>query len=216
MSASERDRGETNVHTDFSEFSTTEYGNILSAEHFMDGAIHQIWGTIPRIAGAAFTVQLAAGDNLMLHKAIYEAPAGSILVVDGVDLRSAVAGGNVCAVAQQNGIAGFIIDGVIRDIEEIRSIRFPVYARGLFPVPGKKNRYIELAQPVMCGGVRVKTGDIIVADEDGVAVIPGGQAADVFEQTRARAMADRNMPLNEWERDHRAKVEQAIVKARKA
>ncbi|KAB8140338.1 RraA family protein [Chloroflexia bacterium SDU3-3] len=201
---------------DFSALSTTEYGNILSAQQCMDSAIRPLWAGMPRIAGAAFTVQLAAGDNLMLHKAIYEAPAGSVLVVDGVDLRSAVAGGNVCAVAQQNGIVGFIIDGVIRDIEEIRDIRFPVYARGLFPVPGKKNRYIELAQPVVCGGVRVRTGDIIVADEDGVAVIPGEDAADVFERARARAMVDRNMPLSAWERDHRAKVEQAMAKARNA
>ncbi len=81
---------------------------------------------MPRICGEAFTVQLAAGDNPMLHSAIYEAPKGSIIVVDGVDSEYAVAGGNVCAVARPEAW-NFIIDGVIRDLGEITDIEIPSF-----------------------------------------------------------------------------------------
>jgi 4-hydroxy-4-methyl-2-oxoglutarate aldolase len=81
----------------FGELSTTAYGNVLSRDCFVDFAIHPLWNRISRIAGPAYTVQLATGDNLMLHAAIYEAPKNSIIVIDGVDTNFAVAGGNVCA-----------------------------------------------------------------------------------------------------------------------
>ena len=69
---------------DFSELATTDYGNILSIDHFIGFNIGPLWQGMPRIFGEAFTVQLTSGDNLMLHAAIYEAPEGSIIVVDGV------------------------------------------------------------------------------------------------------------------------------------
>ena len=71
----------------------------------MDLGINELWPQIPRIAGPAFTVQLHPNDNLMLHAAIYVAPAGSIVVVDAGNTDFAVAGGNVCAVAQKRGVA---------------------------------------------------------------------------------------------------------------
>ncbi|MFA0016619.1 RraA family protein, partial [Vibrio lentus] len=148
---------------DFSELATTEYGNILSNDHFVDFNIGPLWQGMPRIFGEAFTVQLTSGDNLMLHAAIYEAPEGSIIVVDGVDSKYAVAGGNVCAVAKSRGIKGFIIDGVIRDLSEISDMKFPVFAKGVHPVPGKKEVYSELGVPITCGGASVSTGDVIVA-----------------------------------------------------
>ena len=77
------------------------------------------------MAGPALTVKAPPGDNLMLHAAIYRAPAGSVIVVEAGDVDYAVAGGNVCAVAQKNGIAGFVVDGVIRDLAEVREKRFP-------------------------------------------------------------------------------------------
>lgn len=128
---------------DFSTLATTEYGNILGNQYFMDFNIGPLWQDMPRICGEAFTVQLAAGDNLMLHSAIYEAPKGSIIVVDGVDSEYAVAGGNVCAVAKRRGIKGFIIDGVIRDLAEITDMKFPVFAKGVHPVPGKKRSILN-------------------------------------------------------------------------
>ncbi|CAK2394955.1 hypothetical protein VCRA2113O415_100127 [Vibrio crassostreae] len=144
---------------DFSKLATTEYGNILSNDHFINFIIGPLWQGMPRICGEAFTVQLTSGDNLMLYSAIYEAPEGSIIVVDGVDSEYAVAGGNVCAVAKSRGIKGFIIDGVIRDLTEISDMKFPVFAKGVHPVPGKKEVYSELGAPITCGGAKVERID---------------------------------------------------------
>ena len=75
---------------------------------------------------------------LMLHAAIYRAESGSIIVVEAGSIEYAVSGGNVCAIAQKRGIAGFIVDGVIRDLAEVREAQFPVFARGVMPKPGVK------------------------------------------------------------------------------
>jgi len=103
----------------FAKHSPTAYADGLDLDQFIDNGIKALWNPIPRIAGPSFTVQLSMGDNLMFHAAIYEAPPGSIIIASGAGNKHAVAGGNVCAVAQKRGVAGFIIDGVIRDIEEI-------------------------------------------------------------------------------------------------
>ncbi|UTZ24901.1 RraA family protein [Vibrio campbellii] len=199
---------------DFSKFATTEYGNILANDHFINHNIGPLWQGTPRISGEAFTVQLAPGDNLMLHSAIYEAPEGSIIVVDGVDNEFAVAGGNVCAVAKSRGIKGFIIDGVIRDISEISQMRFPVFARGVYPVPGKKEVYCQLGISITCGGVNVSTGDVIVADVEGIVVIPKEKREEVFLSVSKKASEESSLTLPEWEASHRAKITQAIISAK--
>ena len=165
--------------------------------------------------GEAFTVQLTSGDNLMLHSAIYEAPEGSIIVVDGVDSEYAVAGGNVCAVAKSRGIKGFIIDGVIRDLSEISDMKFPVFAKGVHPVPGKKEVYSELGAPITCGGAKVSTGDIIVADVEGIVVIPKSKKDEVFLMASKKASNEASLTLSEWEENHRAKIAQAIKSAKR-
>src|SRR5688500_19047774 len=133
--------------TDYAAFgmlSPTTLADALSREQVMDRRIRPLWPDMPRIAGPAYTVRCAPGDNLMLHAAIYRARPGSILVVEAGDDEYAVAGGNVCAVAMQRGIAGFVIDGVIRDLAEARGMGFPVFARGVTPIPGRKEAVLPL------------------------------------------------------------------------
>lgn len=199
---------------DFTELATTDYGNVLGREQFFNISVSPLWQNMPRISGPAFTVQLASGDNLMLHAAIYNAPVGSIIVVDGVDCDYAVAGGNVCAVAKERGIKGFIIDGVIRDLSEITQMKFPVYAKGVFPVPGNKKQYFELAKPIVCGGVKVSTGDIIVADIEGIVSIPQAQAQSVFQKATAKWQAESEMSLSDWQASHERKIQQALEAAK--
>ncbi|MFC6617222.1 RraA family protein [Deinococcus radiophilus] len=93
---------------------TTVFGSFLPATQVLAYRIRPLYDGMPTLSGPAFTVRLDPGSNLLLHAAIYQAPAGSVLVVQSPDHSSAVAGGNVCLTAQQNGIAGMIIDGVIR------------------------------------------------------------------------------------------------------
>src|SRR5215213_2356254 len=105
----------------FQALSPTTIANVLTLDRVMDIGIRPLWTGMPRVVGPAYPVRCAPGDNLMLHAAIYRAPVGSIIVVEAGDAAYAVAGGNVCAVAQKNGITAFVIDGVIRDLAEVRT-----------------------------------------------------------------------------------------------
>jgi regulator of RNase E activity RraA len=190
----------------FSKYPTTDYFQALNRSNFMDHGIKSLWDGCTIFSGPAFTVQLAAGDNLMFHAALYQAPKGSVIVADAVDCEFAIAGGNVCAIAKKRGIAGFIIDGVIRDIGEIKEMQFPVFARGVVPVPGKKKFISPLNQTINCGGARVTAGDIIVADEDGVVVLPAEKAAAFYKIAQDCNEKEINTSLDEWEKNHRKKI----------
>jgi len=178
----------------------------------MDIGIRPLWDGMPRVAGPAYTVRCGPGDNLMLHAAIYRAPAGSIIVVESADVDYAVAGGNVCAVAQRHGIAAFVIDGVIRDLAEARDNRFPVFARGVIPIPGGKDVLETLNGPLRCGGVEVAPGDVVVADEEGIVVVPLSRAESILKDAQARAAKDAATTLDEWEAAHRARIEEILRK----
>ncbi|MEM6450600.1 MAG: RraA family protein, partial [Cyanobacteria bacterium P01_D01_bin.105] len=157
--------------------------------------------------GPAFTVRCVPGDNLMLHAAIYRAQPGDIVVVDAGNHDYAMAGGNVCAIAQKRGIVGFVIDGVIRDIAEVREARFPVFARGCLPKPGVKEQLGELNVPIACGGVKVSPGDIVIADEEGIAVVPQAKREAVFQIAKERRDKDEATSLEDWARSHQARIE---------
>ena len=195
----------------FATLSPTFYADAgLERDRFMDMGIKEMWQGIPRIAGLAYTVSCPPGDNLMLHAAIYRAEPGSVIVVQAGDLRYAMSGGNVCATAQQRGIAGFVIDGVIRDIGEVRESGFAVFARGVSPVPGKKKTLGTINQPITCGGVAITSGDVIVADEEGIAVIPGSQSEDIWLLAKQRADDEKTKTLADWQNNHRNKVERLL------
>ena len=176
----------------------------------MDMGIREMWPRIPRIAGPAYTVSCPPGDNLMLHAAIYRAEPGSVVIVQAGDVDYAMSGGNVCAVAQQRGLAGFIVDGVIRDVAEVRDTRFAVFARGVSPIPGQKKALGTLNQPITCGGVQVNPGDIVVADEEGIVVIPIAQQETAWKLAKQRTDRDEAQSLAEWRANHQAKIEQIL------
>ena len=190
--------------------SPTTLSDVLTFESVMRLGIRPLWPGMPRIAGPAFTVRTAKHDNLMLHAAIYRADPGDVIVVEAGDDEMAVAGGNVCAVAQRRGVAGFVIDGVIRDLAESRANGFPLFARGVSPIPGAKDGPGEINGTITCGGVTVNPGDVIVADEEGIVVVPRAQAAEVLKKGDAKAAADAAETLDNWERKHRARVESTL------
>lgn len=189
--------------------NTTALANIASDESVMANGIRPLLLETPRIIGRAYIAQCGPGDNLMMHAAIYRAQPGDIIVCHAGGTAAAVAGGNVCAVAQQRGIAGFVIDGNIRDVEEIRDMGFPVYARGLYPKPGTKKALVP-ADVVTVGGVTVRSGDIIVADEDGIVAIAADKASEVFAKAAEKERAEAEAGLAAWTSDHRAKVIAAL------
>ncbi|MEM8829684.1 MAG: RraA family protein [Cyanobacteria bacterium P01_G01_bin.19] len=194
----------------YREISPTAYADGLPRSQFMDFGIKAMWQPIPRIAGIAYTVKCHPGDNLMLHAAIYRAKPGSVIVVEAGNCDYAVSGGNVCAIAQKRGIAGFVVDGVIRDVAEVREAKFPVFARGVIPKPGVKETLGTLNESISCGGVKVDSGDIIVADEEGIAVIPQSEKETVYRVALARTEKEATETLEEWETKHRAKIERIL------
>ncbi|MFE3036172.1 RraA family protein [Streptomyces canus] len=197
--------------TEFADIPTTTLADLLGRDRVMDIGIRPLWGPVPRVAGPAFTVRCPPGDNLMLHAAIHRAPAGSVIVVESGDLDYALAGGNVCAVAQRRGIAGFVLDGLIRDLAEVREARFPVFARGVIPIPGAKNAVAPLGGAVRCGGVRVEAGDVVVADEEGVVAVPSARRADALAGARAKLAKEAAETLDDWEAAHRARIDEILA-----
>ncbi|HTY77776.1 MAG TPA: RraA family protein [Candidatus Bathyarchaeia archaeon] len=193
--------------------ATTAIADIIDLSCVVRYAIHPLWTDIPRIAGPAFTVRTAHHDNLMLHAAIYRAEPGDVIVVEAGDDSMAVAGGNVCAIAQKRGVAGIVIDGVIRDIGESRANGFPLFARGRSPIPAAKEGPGEINHPIRCGGVVVNPGDVVVADDEGIVVIPLAKAEEVLKKAQAKADADAKQSLDAWEKNHRSKVD-ATLKAK--
>lgn len=195
----------------YGEIPTTILADLLGQAQVMDIGIRALWSPAPRVVGPACTVTCAPADNLMVHAAIYRAEPGSVLVVAAGDAEYAVAGGNVCAVAQRRGIAAFVVDGVIRDLAEVRAAGFPVFARGVVPVAGGKSATAPLNEPVRCGGVIVRAGDIVVADDDGVVVVPAEQREQVFRDGQAKADAEAAQTLDMWAAEHHARIERMLA-----
>jgi 4-hydroxy-4-methyl-2-oxoglutarate aldolase len=199
-----------NGATGFKDIPPTTLADILGRKQVMDIGIRPLWSPMPRVAGPAFTVRCPPGDNLMLHTAIYRAEPGSVIVVESGDLDYALAGGNVCAVAQRHGIAAFVVDGVIRDLAEVRTMGFPVFARGVIPIPGTKAAVEPLNVPIRCGGVHVSAGDIVVADEEGIVVTPRASQDQVLRDAQRKLAKEADESLDAWEEAHRARISKAL------
>ena len=145
-----------------------------------------------RLAGPAFTIEVRAGDNLMIHAAIGMAKPGDILVIDGkADRTCALMGSIMINACKKVGLGGVVIDGAVRDTEELRELGFPVYAIGANPngptkfVPGRIN------WPISCGGVSVQPGDLVVGDADGVVVVEREKAASLLEDATKKVADER-------------------------
>jgi len=137
----------------------------------MDSGIRASWPGA-RVAGPAFTVQGAGGDNLALQRAILEAPPGAVLVGD-VDGAPWGHWGEVLAIAAQTrDLAGLVIDGGVRDTVEMAGLGFAVFSRHVNVRGTRKLVAGALGVPVQVGDVTVRTGDLVVGDADGVVVLP--------------------------------------------
>jgi len=140
---------------------------------------------MPKCVGPAITVKVPTGDALMVRKAMDLAQRGDVIVIDGRGTISrSLWGGNRSAFVAQKGVAGVIIDGGTRDIDETRAVKLPLFARAVCPMASASSGPGEVNFPVACGGVVVNPGDIVVADEEGIVVIPRADAEDVYQAWR--------------------------------
>lgn len=143
------------------------------------------------MVGPALTVRTRPGDNLMLHKAIDMAEPGDVIVVDaGGDLTNALIGELMLSHARKRGVAGFVIDGAIRDAEACAAMNLPTFAAGVTHRGPYKDGPGEINVPVSLGGMVVEPGDIVVGDWDGVLSVPLDEAEEILKKTRAKQAAE--------------------------
>jgi RraA family protein len=179
----------------FREFETPDISDILNRMYTMAPEIRNIVNT-KQLVGPALTVKVFPGDNLMVHKALDVAMPGDVIVVDtSGSQRNAVLGDLVANKAKHRGIAGIIVDGLVRDLPGLNEVGLPIYARGVTPFGPLHRGPGELNHSVSCGGIVVNPGDIIVADTSGIAVV----RREVAEETVMRL------------RTHRARMQQYVL-----
>jgi RraA family protein len=144
-----------------------------------------------KVAGPAITVEVRPGDNLMIHAALQLAQPGDVIVVDGKgDLSCALTGALMAAHAQKEGIAGFVIDGAVRDTDECARGSFPIFAAGANPNGPWKNAPGRINWPVALAGTPVNPGDLVVGDADGVVIVPRETAAAIVAAAQAKVEAE--------------------------
>jgi regulator of RNase E activity RraA len=139
------------------------------------------------LCGVALTVRVRPGDNLMIHKALTVAHPGDVIVVDGSgDVSHALVGGLMRLAALARGVAGLVIDGAIRDVEEWAEGELPVFARGHSHRGPSKDGPGEINVPIACAGLVVAPGDVVIGDADGVVAVSPGRLPQLLEEVREK------------------------------
>lgn len=155
----------------YRQFETADISDLINRMYTMRADIRNVTNEKP-LVGPACTVKVFPGDNLMVHKALDIVQPGDVLVIDtGGSQRNAVVGDMIANKAVHRGIAGFVIDGLVRDLPGVIETGLPIYACGVTSFGPLHRGPGELNYPVSCGGVVVNPGDIIAADVSGVTVV---------------------------------------------
>ncbi len=175
----------TELMRQFEEFPTPDISDLLNRLYAVDPEIRPLTGAEHRLCGAACTVRVFPGDNLMVHKALDVARPGDIVVVNGGNSSAAVLGDLVATKARHRGIAGFIVDGLVRDLPGIVEAGVPVFARGTTPLGPLHRGPGEINHPICCGGVVVNPGDVVIADPAGIVVIPREIAPELLQRLQS-------------------------------
>lgn len=149
------------------------------------------------LLGTAFTVKTRSGDNLMVHKAIDMAEPGDVIVVDaGGDTTHAIIGEIMLRLAKKKGVAGFVIDGAIRDSKAFLTQNYPCYAKGVTHRGPYKDGPGEINVPVSVGNMVVHPGDIIFGDEDGVVAVPQMHAEEIMDRVADQLRREQEIMLS--------------------
>lgn len=141
-----------------------------------------------KVAGTALTVKVEPGDNLYLHKSVYLASEGYVLVMDnGGYKQGAVWGEMMTRGALAKGVEGVVLEGAVRDLEDIKKLSLPIFAAGVVPSGSTTNGPGEINTFISSGGVNVAPGDFILGDDDGVVVVQRHMLEEVLQKAEAKA-----------------------------
>lgn len=189
----QRELPDKEVMIQFKEIPASNTADVMGRSCAMNPRIHLVSKPHDQMmVGPAYTVKGRAGDNLALHAALNFCHEGDVLVVSNEEDNTRALMGEVMMafLKYDKKVAGIVLDGPIRDIDEIGHWDFPVYCTGTTPGGPYKEGPGEINVPISCGGVSVNPGDIILADPDGVIVIPRNDAAVVLENAKKFKQAD--------------------------
>ncbi|MCF2573991.1 transferase [Brevibacterium sp. UCMA 11754] len=172
------------------EVPTPALGDANERRGLMHSAIKPVWAS-PRIAGRAFTIETRAGDNKAIHDAIADIRPGEVVVIDGrAETERALIGELIAERLRDAGAAGVVLDAAVRDASGIAELDFPTFARAVTPAGPYRHGPGRHQVPISIGEVVCHPGDYIVADEDGVIVLPGLQAESILRGGLAKLDAE--------------------------
>lgn len=202
------DRPSAEVVDGLGQFDTPTISDMMNRLYTMSPAVRNLTDPALKLVGPACTVKVYPGDNLMVHKSLDLAEPGDVIVVDtsGSSL-TAVLGDLVSTKARHRGVAGFVVDGLVRDLPGLQALGdFPVFARGVTPIGPLHRGPGEINYPISAGGIVVHPGDVVVGDLNGVAVVPIEVAAELVRRLQERqeqesdytAAVARGEFSNEW------------------
>lgn len=163
------------------------------------------------LLGVAFTVKVPSGDNLVAQAALDYAQPGDIIVVDGAGYEDrALVGGMMLAYAKEQGLGGFVVNGAVRDLDDIVGSELPVFAKATTPLGPYREGPGEMNVPVVCGGQVVMPGDILVGDMDGVVVIPQNDAEELLDMVRKNVAGEEEemieMKNGKYSKEHHRQI----------
>ena len=193
-----RNMPDPEVMAEFKNIPASNTGDVMGRSCAMNPRIKLVSSPVDQMmVGPALTVKCRAGDNLTLHAALNICQEGDVLVVSNEedDTRALMGEIMMAYLRYTKKVAGIILDGPIRDIDEIGKWDFPVYCTGTTPGGPYKEGPGEVNVPIACGGISVNPGDIILADPDGVIVIPRQDAPEILEAAKEFQAADESKLL---------------------
>ncbi|MFX1520654.1 MAG: RraA family protein [Promethearchaeota archaeon] len=178
------ERPSKNVISELAKFPTALLSDAMEKSQAMHSEIKPVIA-VDKVVGPAVTARTMAADYLTPVAAIDYAEPGDILVIDVRAHKDTAIWGELASTScKSRGITAVIIDGAVRDVAGIKEIQFPVFARAVTPNAGDCSVVGDINVPIQCGGVLVNPGDIVVADSDGVVVVPAKRATQVLEKVR--------------------------------